>query len=157
MLCYYFPSRRFAAQPRAQRARFITSAVDSQGQGLSGIFVRCSYLSSVQQTPQIPAESDEKFLLIYGTPTPPPHSHPALLELEHKGAAGVRYCFAIKLNRPKVFRDNVFLYQSIYERGKIFWFGPFPLLFSRLHTLKTVYFYFLPLFLNDPSAMVAFD
>lgn len=77
---------------------------------------------------------------------PPPHHprpHPRLLELDHEGAAGVQYCFAIKLNRPKVFQDNASLYQSINERGKIFWFGAMPMLFSWLHTLKTVVCVFL--------------
>lgn len=78
-------------------------------------------------------------------PGPHPRSHPfsRLLELDHEGAAGVQYCFAIKLNRPKVFQDNASLYQSIYERGKILWFGTVPMLFSWLHTLKTVVCVFL--------------
>lgn len=111
--------------------------------------VICEMLVPVirSETLQVPAESDEEFLLIYGAPAPHhhphPRSHPRLLELDHEGAAGVRYCFAIKLNRPKVFRDNASLYQSIHERGKICWFGAVPTLFSWLHTLKTVVCVFL--------------
>lgn len=81
--------------------------------------------------------------------TPPHHplSHPRLLELDHEGAAGVQYSFAIKLNRPKVFQDNASPCRSIYGRGKIFRPGAVPMLFSWLHTLKNcgvcVCFYFL--------------
>ena len=56
----------------------------------------------------------------------PSHRHPVLLELGHYDAAGVQYCVAIKRKGLKVFSDNAFLYQSIYERVKIVWFGPSP-------------------------------
>ena len=135
-------------EPRTQSARFIASVVDSQAQGLLGIFVRCWYLSSTQHTLQIPAEPDEKFLLIDGAPTPPPHSHPPLLELGREGAAGVQYRPVVKLNRPKVFRDNVFLYQTEYlwkREDLLFW--PIPTALLQAPHIKNNVFLFPPFLL----------